>query len=25
VFITGRAGGQLELIDLGTHGMPVPH
>ena len=24
LFITGRAGGQLELIDPGTHGTPVP-
>ena len=25
VFITGRASGQLELIDPGTRGTPVPH
>ena len=24
LFITGRTGGQLELIDPGTHGTPVP-
>ena len=25
VFIAGRDGNQLELIDLGTHGTPTPH
>jgi DNA-binding beta-propeller fold protein YncE len=25
VFIAGRADGQLEMIDPGTHGTPVPH
>jgi DNA-binding beta-propeller fold protein YncE len=25
VFIAGRDGNQLEMIDLGTHGTPTPH